>query len=401
MKLCITGGFGNKDIGDEAILSEDLNYVLARLCIPPMLVFLIGHQPGYISFYHEHPLENCLACRSFTTSFKQNARAFLGSAVRFRPDYSLLDNSKIRYSQAVARECDALLVTGGGIINTRDSRGTSIKRLHALVKFFHKYEKPIFISGQTIGPLGINAYHDQLAREIVSMAEVLTVRDVHYSKRYLEIIGAEPKELLQLVDDAASLPYQDEKLPVELNEFLSACDTVAVNVTTYTSDTFEKKVAVARICEYCISEYGVNIILVSHALPDFPALWTIYDMVDNTLKPRIRLPDTRLWRATTVKKMISKCRIAIGGRYHFIVFAGTSNTPFVGMPGNHYSYIKQDGFARPLGLEDCILTEKEVWDWPILKQKIDKAFSMQIDTSMNFPRPSISMQRFGDWLNSL
>ena len=206
------------------------------------------------------------------------------------------------------------------------------------------------MSGQTIGPLGEVAEHDQLAKEIVESVDCLTVRDSLYSRRYLEIIGAHPQEFIETIDDAYTLPYQDEKLPADTASFVEDGNCVALNITQYTSDTTEQRNFVARLGEQIITQFDTKLVLVSHTPLDFGRLWMIYDSIPNALKHRVWLPDTRQWRDAMLKKLISHCRLAIGGRYHFIVFAGTSNTPFVGMAGNHYSYIKQDGFARPLGL---------------------------------------------------
>lgn len=173
---------------------------------------------------------------------------------------------------------------------------------------------------------------------------------------------------------------------------------VAVNVTDYTADTQGKRAFVAGLCEHLIRDYGLKVIMVSHDVTDYFNLNIISDMIDNWLKSSVIVPDTRQWQGAMLKKLISCCRLAVGGRYHFIVFAGSSNTPFMGMAGNHYSYIKQDGFARAVGLEDFILTEKETWDMPVVKSKIKNAMELKLDIADKFQRPSVSMQHFGSWI---
>jgi polysaccharide pyruvyl transferase WcaK-like protein len=169
-------------------------------------------------------------------------------------------------------------------------------------------------------------------------------------------------------------------------------------VTDYTSDTADKQAFVAKLCERLVDSFNTNIVLVSHSPRDLFVLWMIRDCIRNEFKSRVLVPDTREWQDKTIKKMISRCRCAIGGRYHFIVFAGTSDTPFVGMAGNHYSYIKQDGFARVLGQERYILTEKETWDEEVLWQRISERVDQRLNLSEKFERPSVSMNRFGKWL---
>lgn len=90
--------------------------------------------------------------------------------------------------QAVLRNCDVALITGGGTINTRDGRKWSLERIHLIVSEFKRNGLPVFMSGQTIGPLGADTDDDRLARETVEMVDVLTVRDSEYSRRYLDLI---------------------------------------------------------------------------------------------------------------------------------------------------------------------------------------------------------------------
>ncbi|MFB2816379.1 polysaccharide pyruvyl transferase family protein [Umezakia ovalisporum] len=411
LKIAITGSFGFKDIGDEAMLTEDLSFILNDLSIPRDNIYIFGDQPDYVSYYHQHPLHRCfnssLLQREHERLLKSKHKASVKQKIKALAKATILSQQVQHSEQKVcvgaAKSCDLLLVTGGGTINTRNREGWSIKRMHALVSYFKHLGKPVFMSGQTIGPLGLYQEHDNLAREIINSVEFLSVRDSNYSRRYLKLIDTQPKKFVETFDDAYTLPYKDQELPPDVAEFFQRNnnEVFAVNVTEYTSDLPEQRVFIANLCEKLIETFGVNLVLVSHAEKDFYNLSIIYDMLNNSLKESVILPDTRFWRGEALKKLISSCRLAIGGRYHFIVFAGTSNTPFVGMCGNHYSYIKQDGFARVLGLEDFILTEKETWDMSIVLSKVQASFDLQLDLETKFQRPSVSMQHFGEWLQSL
>ena len=402
LKLCIGGSFGNRDIGDEAMLTADLDFILNELGVPRRNITLIGHLPDYTSHYHDHPRELCLPAAWFKKddSPEPPKRGWLGEAkARLcaigRP--KVVDPVSLQVTEAVA-QCDALVVTGGGTINTREREGRSVKKMHALVRFFADRKKPVFMSGQTIGPLGLFAEHDRLAREIIESVDVLTVRDSLYSRRYIELIGAKPKELIETVDDAFGLPYEEEQLPEDVASFLAKSDAVAVNVTEYTSATHEQRAFVAELCEYIAATHHLNVLLLGHLPADVFHLTAIRDMARNDLKPAMFVPNTSLWRDKTLKKVISCCKAAVGGRYHFVVMAGTAGTPFVGMCENHYSYIKQDGYARPLGLQDFVLTEKETWDMSILKDRFEKALGLQLNIEQPGQGPLPSMQRLGRWV---
>ncbi len=392
------------DIGDEAMLTEDLDYMHRVLKIPREQIYLFGAQSDYVSQYHNHPQSHCISSEILV----HQAQAARQQAVRHKSLRKRMKATIRKYTkpsralqqQSVLRQCDAALITGGGTINTRDGRKWSLERIHLIVSEFKRHGLPVFMSGQTIGPLGADADDDRLARETVEMVDVLSVRDSDYSRRYLDLIGAKPRELIETFDDAYCLPYQDADLPTELETLLNTRKVAAVNVTDYTADEPAKREFVAGLIEQLLDQQLVeHVICVSHTPMDLQRLWMIRDMVRNSMKPHVTVPDTRYWRDTGIKRLISLCAVAVGGRYHFIVFAGTSNTPFVGMTGNHYSYVKQDGFARPLGLADFILTEKETWDCSTVLDRVKEALGTELTLSNMFQRPSVSMARFGSWLS--
>ncbi len=403
MRVAVAGSYGFMDIGDEAMLTEDLDYMHQTLGIPRSQIHLFGAQPDYVSQYHNHPVANCISSE-ILVSDAQTARnpPTRPRSVRKRIK-AMLRNYRhpvaVSPAQEVLEHCDVALVTGGGTINTREGRRWSLERIHLIVSEFKRHGLPVFMSGQTIGPLGANGDDDRLARETVEMVDVLTVRDAEYSRRYLDLIGAHPRELIETFDDAYSLPCRDAELPEELDQLLDTRRVAAVNVTDYTADEPAKRQFVAEMIEHLLDQKWVDhVVCVSHTPSDLQRLWMVRDMVRNRLKSQITVPDTRYWRDASIKRLISRCVIALGGRYHFIVFAGTSNTPFVGMAGNHYSYVKQDGFARPLGLADFILTEKETWDRNRVLEQVKEALHTRLSLTHLFQRPSVSMTRFGSWL---
>ena len=403
IKLVVAGSFGFKDIGDESMLTEDLHYIRSDLGIADSNIFLFGDDPHYVSTYHGHPIENCLSSRRLQDhvaalqlrgQFLKSARKVLGSLARGH-GFSRRD----RRIERIFAQADAALITGGGTINTRDAAGYSLKRMHDMVLGFKAYGLPLFISGQTIGPLGEYPHHDEMAARIVQSADMLTVRDSLYSRRYLSMIGTLRADLLETFDDAYTLEFADATLPPETADFLSQEPRpVAVNVTEYTSEKGEQRAFIARLCDWLTQEDGARVILLSHTPHDQVRLYQIFDMCKAESKSLLHIPDTRKWSGAQLKKTISKCAVAIGGRYHFIVFAGTSNTPFVGMCGNHYSYLKQNGFADPLGLSRMILNERETWEFDTLISRYKDAKQMRLDLSDRFERPSESMAAFGKWL---
>ena len=402
IRVAVAGSYGFMDIGDEAMLTEDLAYLIGDVGVPRELIYLFGALPEYVSYYHEHPPRNCLSSEHLVQAGSPGQKKPWVKRTRRRVQAALGLRKKASNTEmirSVLQGCDVALITGGGTVNTRGGRRWSLERVHALVLQFRRHGLPVFMSGQTIGPLGASDEDDRLARETVEAVDVLTVRDDTYSRRYLDLIGANPKELIETFDDAYSLPYADTSLPADVEAFLQSSRVGAFNVTEYTAETPEQRVFVAELIERVLEKDLLErVVCVAHTPHDLQNLWMIRDMVQNGLKARVYVPDTRRWRAQSLKLLISRCAVAVGGRYHFIVFAGTSNTPFVGMCGNHYSYVKQDGFARPLGLSDFILTEKETWNRRVVDARIEAALDTKLSLAERFQRPSVSMSRLGTWL---
>jgi len=402
--VAVAGSFGYMDIGDEAMLTEDLLYITEVIGLPRDQILLFGGNPGYVASYHQHPPSSCFPSRQLEVNWgAKNGMSLRPTGLR-----GLATRLLGRRREGFAPEIDerlrtsrAALITGGGTINTRDSRAASLHRMHRIVSYFRDCGLPIFMSGQTIGPLGVNAAHDALARQIIASVDVLTVRDSQYSREYLGRIGAWPREFLETDDDAATVPYAHEALPDELRAFLEAGEAVAVNTTTYTGSASAHRKFMARFCERLIVDDDKAVVLVSHATQDWNNHIAILRMISPRLQRRVCLPDTRLWRAGRLKRLISECVVAVGGRYHFVVFAGTSDTPFVGMCANQYSYVKQHGFARTHGLGHFVLAPEDTWREPSLWQRYQEAKSLDLDLAKSFPRPSASMTMFGRWLRAI
>lgn len=395
-RICITGSFGFGDIGDEAMLTEDLDFLLSRMGLPRSDIRLVGHEPDYVSWYHGHPRKLCLSSRWYVAD-RAGPPPASGTIGALRVQARRLRRALTPESRA-ARHANLLLVTGGGTINTRDSEGRSLARMHALVMTFKDRGVPVFMVGQTIGPLGLDSRHDRLAAEIIRALDYLSVRDNLYSRQYLEALGCLPPGLVETLDDAAALPFENEPLPGYVNEFLAGGPCAAVNVTEYTADTPEWRQLVAGTCIWLARECGLGLVLVGHTRGDYASLGAIRGLLPDDVAARTLHPDTRNWRAGGLKKLISSCRVALGGRYHFVVFAATADIPFVSMCGNRYSYIKHDGFARQLGLSRLVLTEEQSRDPAALKMALGRALGTKLAVRAGLSRPSRSMRDFEAWL---
>jgi polysaccharide pyruvyl transferase WcaK-like protein len=326
--------------------------------IPKEDIILIGHQPKYMSWYFNHPIKNCVT----------NA------------------------SQIAFNDVSALLVTGGGTINTRDKNGLSLKRMHGLIQPFANNNIPIFISGQTIGELGIYPEHDALAKEIIEWADVITARDLIYSHKYVDMVGATPKRLVNTCDDAVDLPYCSEDISnIALYDFMHESKKLCViNITDYTVNS-PKKIDVINNTITEVLERGYRVVLLPHTPKDYQFFIKNIPLVED-----IFLVDIKGLRGVDLKNIISNCDIAIGGRYHFLVFCLTAGVPCVGMAGNKYSYIKQHGFADQLNCGKFILQETQCLT-PYIMALFDEIKDKEITENIS----PLSFKEFDLWFKGL
>lgn len=364
MNICITGSFGNRDVGDDAMLTCWLEH-LRQLGIGREAIWLVGHQPEYMAWYFSHPLEQCISSKTFPGDFPVSSM-------------------------------DMLLVTGGGTMHTRGAGGGSIRRANQLIGPFLRAGVPTFISGQTVGPLGVDASHDAIARDIIGGADVFTVRDSTYSPGFISDIAAHPQELICTVDDAAALSYSGSRLPTRLEAFLA--DTrrpiVAFNLDTFTWRTPE---CVRRVGQALLHLLRLNwrAVLVPHHPNDSLAYKRyLWPLIPNDLRGQIREFYQPSYRAEQCKRIISQCQLAIGGRYHFVVFAASCGVPVVGMAPCEYAYVKQHGCLRELGLGDCVVGPEKVFDPEALIAAVGRVVAVRPSGVMPY---SDSFAAFSKW----
>jgi polysaccharide pyruvyl transferase WcaK-like protein len=354
-KIYITGSFGNKDIGDDAMLTMHLRN-LCRMGVPSRDIILIGHQPNYMVWYFNKAPRECLK-----------------------------NTANINFNNA---KC--LIVTGGGTINTRKPSGASLKRMQSLVMPFKKHNIPIFMSGQTIGPLGIYPEHDAIAKELLESVDVLTTRDKIYSKEYIDTIGANIKELYMTCDDAFGL-YYPKGIPKEFQSFKNKSEKLcAFNITDYIVDTPQKITTLNKIINEILDQ-GYNIVLIPHA-PKDERFFNIHIRKNNS----IYLQSMEGMRGRDMKAVIANCDIAIGGRYHFLVFALSLKIPCIGLAGNKYSYIKQHGCADQIGLGNLIVN----FDESSLNRTME-TFNLAENTHIDYELESESFNLLNKWYNKL
>ena len=397
-KLVLIGGYGHFDIGDEAMphavrlnireeFGDDLELVMLSPC-PECTFEMHGEKSNFDFTYISHGPNASILRQLFTfsiTSFLLFAVVLEKIGIRLR----LWKTARAALDEISS--ADAIINVGGGNINSVIP-GELYKKCTTYI-IAHLLNKPVFLSGQTMGPYYglISKFY---ARYAINKVKMITFRDKDVSKIRLNQLGVNRPEMFDAADDSISLKGIDSAkartlLEKETNipfDKLKSKLIVVLNMKASlnifkgkdrSSDLNSEIELMAIIADKLIENYSANVIL----LPtDFS------DAVDD------RVPHKQIYEKITHKDsaymvtgqyiddeligMIACADVAIGARYHFNVFAALKFIPFLGIASGIYQRTKLQGLANLCGLEYCYVDHdmefvKAEVVWPYIEKVID------------------------------
>lgn len=348
MRIAIFGSYGVLDSGDDAMLYYDLDYMISS-----------GIKREDIK----------IITRGF-----EDTLMYIG-------ELGFTSNNLIEESNMddAIQWCDKVLITGGGTINTReDGSARSLARTKGFVDRCRNNNKPVFMSGQTIGPLGINEAHDRDARNLIDYCTT-TVRDFKLSKKYAGKVGADVSKIHETVDDAWGLRPSGVVTVPKIKQFLDAGNVVGFNANNYAlTSTDEYAELASDVCNDIIEKYDKNILFIHQGLKqpynDIDVSKKIVSL--SRYKDRMLCVDFAGIGCRELKEIISRLDCLVASRYHSLVFAASSGIPFVGVCADHYSWVKQIGFSDKIGCSSYIIPTPEV-----TKDKVLDTFGYAVSSS--------------------
>lgn len=332
MKIATFGSYAMMDIGDDAMLYRDLDYIINIIGVP------IGD------------------IRIITRNIK--------AIVKYLRELGINEEACVQETPQVIDDtlewCDKVLITGGGTINTRRTVA-SLNRMHEFVARCRNRGKEVFLSGQTIGPLGLNQKQDRLAREIIEYCSVVTVRDFNRSLEYAKLIGSTIDNIYQTVDDAWGLEGCEVKVP-DIDKFLDE-DVIGFNANNYAFTATDEYVYIAtKVCDTIISKYNKKILFIHQGLSlpylDAGISRRIYNQSNH--KDKMLCNSFVDVSCREFKGIISRLDGLLASRYHSLVFAAASGIPYVGICADFYSWLKQIGFSEKLGMDKCLIEANDI-----------------------------------------
>lgn len=375
-KIVVIGGFGWRDIGDEAMPRADI--LRFRSAVDDLDIVMLSPDPDYTEEYHGERSTPDLEGVSWSP--ESSARERLKCAVR----------AMLVLSGAAAHRCglrlglwpnarsvldelasaDVLFNVGGGNLNSVIP--SELYRKCTLYLAAWLIGRPVVISGQTIGPFTRTL--DRLAARVaLNRVQLITLRDRDVSRERLAAIGVRRPKTLDAGDDALGLPTLTERDADRLltasvpSEWLEdpAEVTVALNLKASlrlfkgpgrVGELGHEVGLLAQIADRLIDESGAKVLFIP---TDFG-----HGVDDRDLHREVVARLARPERAACVedelsdvelKSLIGTAGLAIGARYHYCVFAAAEGVPFLGLASGVYQQTKLQGLANLLDLDECFV----------------------------------------------
>jgi len=393
------GGYGHEDIGDESMLTADLAHLKAWLLNDTQFIAL-SEDPDNTRKYHNIESDYSinrylfqtkspftfimvkfidfirLPFRAINLMFKicrlrqrivlrftliwriyliLKGLSLIYNASRLRKEKKTLFLHKegVRFLN-ILRKSDLLFNVGGGNLN-------SIYLLYGLYgkcftyKICKIFGKPIILSGQTIGP--IDRWIDKkFAAYFLNKVDVITLRDINASKELLRTIGVTNPIIKETGDDALLLPVPSSqqimdilaKEKIEIHKPM-----IAINFQRWQEKNLSNiEKIIAEISDYLISEKNAQVIFIPMqyigSYDDRVVASRIKSMTIH--KNKVHILNNK-YDDKSLKGIIGQVDFAIGSRYHFNVFATTSQVPTIGIMLDKYYSQKLRGILQMMGQE--------------------------------------------------
>ena len=354
MHVLIIGDVGWDDfyhLGDEAMTEFAIEAVRAQGADD---ITLVAGNPQYAGRMYEVDGVNRFGFRMGHRA--SNAARSAAILAHVRGEASLHDSDRALPTLRALETADALLIAGGGNLNSTFDH--HIYDRLTLARVAREYGVPYALTSQTLGPL---IYRDDrsLIEELLCGARFFTAREDHTYRVASEIAGAKTEVLLQ-VDDAFSLTANpsDREAIADLTGAPFVIASFAEKSSSPVLSTADYHALAARIIREIAERAGIRVLLVPHA-GALQADKFKRDEISNETIARIadhsNVRTVRMLTARQLAALTEEASLVIGTRYHAGIFAAAVGVPHVALAPNMYSSVRMRGAARNIGFEDFVL----------------------------------------------
>jgi len=380
-KIVIIGGYGSKDIGDEAMPHADLIHFRKKYNRNELEIVMLSENPEYTESYHHERSIADISNVSFSADSGLLTKCYniliaLRIIVFFTGIYLYKRGIHIRlWPQAfnALREIDSsdlIFNVGGGNLNSLIPSELYKKGITYIAA--KMIGKPIVVSGQTIGPF-LSIPDRLFARYALNKVDMITFRDKDISKNRCLSVGITKPIMIDSADDAMTLPYLTENFAYDIlakdhgvsDEWMSFNTqlTVCMNLkgslrifqakgTNFDLSKMVKKFS--KFSEMLLNHFDIKLIFIPTDFCPGVDDRELHEEVINLIKNKSRTACLEAeYNDAELKGTINLCDVAIGSRYHFCVFACSLFKPFLGVASGIYQKTKLRGLSLLAKAPEC------------------------------------------------
>ncbi len=255
---------------------------------------------------------------------------------------ALPDHDQIFAFIDAIRDCDAVLIAGGGNMNS--SYGWLLYERAALALVAGALHKPLVISGQTLGPTLIEADRAVLS-SMLNSASLVGLREATSYALARELVPDQEK-VVHTLDDASFLaPSASATAP--------DAPYIAVSFSTNTGDVQAELFyeTLANALDELVDHTGWHVLFIPHMGVDLEADQDLAAHENIASRLRTRNVFTCGMRpAREVAGLTSGAQMVLTSRYHPAVFAAAAGVPVVALAVDDYSDSRITGALDNWGL---------------------------------------------------
>lgn len=260
-----------------------------------------------------------------------------------------INRFKMRNVIKAIKGCD-LFISGGGSLLQDVTSTRSILYYIALMKLAKRYNKPIMVYANGIGPIN-KKINRVLTKNILDKVDLITLRDKD-SRVFLDELGVKNKNIYVTADPVFTLePSKDAIIDNIFKEEGVKSDKPLVGISVRNWTNSESLINnLSKAVDYMISEYKVNVIIIPMHYPkDLSISKSILDKVTKegcyVISNRHSVED--------IMGIIKRLEIIIAMRLHSLIYAATQDIPMVGIVYDP----KIEGFLKSIGMEHMCKVE--------------------------------------------
>ncbi|MBF1742004.1 MAG: glycosyltransferase [Veillonella dispar] len=311
--IAIFGAFGVPNVGDDAILQANLEWIESRYG-SNCRVYIFTKDATYTSLYIKTRL-NIIP----VTYIHDVTKSQWYDSDKIENELEQIKIGNINSTQAkilheIFNDIDLLHIAGGGYLNSKWK--DIISEVYELVKFAKLYHKPYIFTGLS---LTLDSKDLKKVREIIESAELIDFRD----DTYRELGNVSGLPIYETCDDAINLSIDDiqndfnnlKYINILFHEWSGYKDNISDKINT----------VIVPFINYILSENNVDIVNILGFSNGDLQLWNNIDFGEYS--DCIRYIDCTLLHSSSIKALVKYAQYNISSRFHMAVFSLSSETP--------------------------------------------------------------------------